>query len=253
MIKGKYKTITALALTAVTLFGVSAYSATESEKGEPIAFHTPTEMVTEKFIAYYEGNGEFYTEDGDIWVVEDTNFSKGDGVILTITNNGTVEKYDDVVLDIKAKPNTYDVPLSKDLQEYIIEVCKDYPSEINGVHLELVLAVIERESNYDADAIGDGGDAYGLMQVHPSQHWDRMERLGVTETDLLDPYKNVLVGIDYLAECLREYESIDEALTVYNAGPTGAEELYFSEGILCSPYASDVLTNWREICMSHVQ
>lgn len=253
MIKGKYKVI-ALALAAATLFGVSAYSATKAnEKGEPIAYYTPCHMTTEKYVAYYEGNDTFVTEDDDAWVVYDAGFDKGDRVILSITNNGTVEKVDDVVLNIKAKPNTYDVPLSKEFQEYIIDVCKGYPQEINGVHLELVLAVIERESNYNPSEIGDNGNAYGLMQVHPSQHWDRMERLGVTETDLLDPYKNVLVGIDYLAECLRENETLDEALTVYNAGASGAYEHYFSKGILGSDYAYDVMTKHREICMSHVK
>lgn len=251
MIKGKYKVI-ALALVAAALFGVSAYSATKAnEKGEPIAYYTPCHMTTEKYVAYYEGNDTFVTEDGDAWVVYDAGFDKGDRVILSITNNGTIEKVDDVVLNIKAKPNTYDVPLSKEFQEYIIDVCKGYPQEINGVHLELVLAVIERETNYNPDAIGDGSDAYGLMQVQPKHHKARMERLGVT--DLLDPHQNVRVGIDYLAECLREYETLDEALTVYNAGALGAEELYFSKGILGSDYAYDVMDNWHKICMSVCQ
>ena len=248
--KGK---LLALGLTAVALFGMSAYSATiENAKGEAIAYYTPCHMETTKYVAYYDGSDTFVTEDGDAWIVEETDFRKGDGVVLTVTNNGTVEKHDDVVLDIKAKPQTYDVPLSTELQEYIIEVCKEYPSEINEVHLELVLAVIERETNYNIDSIGDGGDAIGLMQIQPKWHHARMERLGVSEMDLLDPYANVLVGVDYLAECLREYETLDEALTVYNAGASGAYEHYFSKGTLCSPYASDVLTNWREICMSHV-
>lgn len=253
MIKGKYKII-ALALAAATLFGMSAYSATKANaKCEPIAYYTPCHMATEKYVAYYEGNDTFVTEDGDAWVYHDAGFNKGDCVVLSITNNGTEEKYDDVVLDIEAKPRYYDIPLSLEFQEHIIDVCKKYPSEINEVHLELVLAVIEKESNYSPSEIGDNGNAYGLMQVHPSQHWDRMERLGVTETELLDPYKNVLVGIDYLAECLREYRTVDEALTVYNAGPTGAYELYFSKGIIGSDYAYDVMYKHREICMTHVQ
>lgn len=254
MIKGKYKKVAALALTAVALFGLSAYSATETnKKDEAIALYTPTEMETKKYIAYYEGNDTFVTEDGDAWVVYDTAFSNGDSVVLTITNNGTVEKADDVVLHIEEEPRYYDVPLSHELQEHIIKTCEKYPREIGQVHLELVLAVIEKESSYNPSEIGDNGNAYGLMQVHPSQHWDRMEHLGVTETELLDPYKNVLVGIDYLAECLREYRTVDEALTVYNAGPTGAYELYFSKGIIGSDYAYDVMTKHREICMTHVQ
>ena len=252
MIKANYKKVAALALTATTLFGLSVYSATETQKAdEAIALYTPTEMTTEKYVAYYEGNDTFVTEDGDAWVYHNTNFNKGDGVVLTITNNGTVEKIDDVVTEIEAKPRYYDVPIDEKLQEHIIKTCEKYPSEINGVHLELVLAVIERESNYRHCITGDNGDSWGIMQIQPSQHEDRMERLEVAS--LLDPYQNVEIGIDYLAECLREYKTIEEALTVYNAGASGAEELYFSKGILCSPYASDVLDNWREICMSHVQ
>lgn len=251
MIKGK---LLALGLVVTTLFGMSAYSvAMENEKGEPIAYYTPTEMETKKYVAYYDGNGKFYTEDSELWVKEGTGLNVGDWVVLTTTNNGTVETEDDVVLHVEKKSPYYDVPLSTELQEYIIDVCKGYPAEIGEVHLELVLAVIEKESNYNASEIGDNGDSIGLMQVQPSQHWDRMERLGVTEMDLLDPYKNVLVGIDYLAECLREYETTEEALTVYNAGAGGAEEYYFSKGIMCSPYADDVWHIWREICLSPMQ
>lgn len=249
MIKGKYKAVIVFALAVATLFGVTTAKA--NTKDEPITYYTPTEMETKKYVAYYEGNGEFYTEDSELWVKENTGLNVGDWAILTTTNNGTIEKDDDVVLHVEKKSNTYDVPLSTELQEHIIDVCKGYPAEIGEVHLELVLAVIEKESNYNASEIGDNGNSYGLMQVQPSQHWDRMERLGVT--DLLDPYQNVLVGIDYLAECLREYRTMEEALTVYNAGASGAEELYFSKGIMCSPYAEDVWNNWREISLSVCQ
>lgn len=127
----------------------------------------------------------------------------------------------------------YDIPLDKDLQRHITEIC-----DVNDIDPKLVFAVIERESQYNPNVIGDSGESFGLMQVQPKWHEARMERLGVT--DLLDPYQNVLVGIDYLAECVREYKTVEDALTVYNAGANGAYELYFSKGIV-SPYALDVM------------
>jgi hypothetical protein len=66
-----------------------------------------------------------------------------------------------------------------------------------------------------------------------------MARLGVT--DLFDPYGNVLVGVDYLAELLAEYGDMGMALTAYNAGPSGAYEYYFSNGIYANEYAEAVL------------
>lgn len=135
----------------------------------------------------------------------------------------------------KREMQYYNVPLSKELQEYIAEICTQYDS----VSLPLVLAIIQRETNYDADAIGDNGNSLGLMQIQPQWHESRMERLGVT--DLLNPYENVTVGIDILAECIGKYNTLEEALTVYNAGPSGAEELYFSKGIKANEYALAII------------
>lgn len=128
----------------------------------------------------------------------------------------------------------YDIPLSEDLQRHIIEVCN-----ANDVDEKLVFALIERESNYNIDAIGDEGTSFGLMQVREMFHKDRMEKLGVE--DLLDPYQNVIVGIDILKEKLNMYDTTYEALTAYNAGDTGAYELYFSKGIEGNDYAYEVV------------
>lgn len=199
-----------------------------------------------KRIAYYGGNDEFFTEDSDLFYADGTDYKKGDCVVLTINDSGTSDMDDDYVISTKLKNEYYDVPLSHDMQDYIREVCAEYPAEINEVSLELVLAVIQQETNFDASAVGDNCDSYGLMQIQPKWHADRMEKLGVT--DLFDPRQNVRVGIDYLAELLQKY-TLDGALTAYNAGECGAEKLYFSKGETTSPYASSVLTHWREICL----
>lgn len=57
----------------------------------------------------------------------------------------------------------YDVPMSDELQRYIRE-----QAERQDVPFEIALAVIERESSYQPDAVSDTGD-FGLMQMRPSR------------------------------------------------------------------------------------
>ena len=64
----------------------------------------------------------------------------------------------------------YDVPLDDDLQQYIWEECTE-----KGVPAALVLGVIQKESNFKADELGDCGRSVGLMQVQPQWQKARME------------------------------------------------------------------------------
>ena len=110
----------------------------------------------------------------------------------------------------------YDVPLSAELQLHIKDLCNAY-----GVDMPLVLAVIGQESNYIASIVGDGGSSIGLMQIQPQYHHARMDKLGVM--DLSDPYQNVEVGIDLLAELMGENKGTEWAVTAYNAGAAAAD------------------------------
>ena len=103
----------------------------------------------------------------------------------------------------------YGVPLDDDLQRYIEELCKSYE-----VPASVVMAVIQTESGCDAELIGDDGHSFGLMQIYSTQHTARCIRLGAW--NLLDPYQNVRVGIDYLAELLNCGHGIEWALSWYN-------------------------------------
>lgn len=132
----------------------------------------------------------------------------------------------------------YDIPLDDELQDYIIET-----SEEHGVDPAIIIAMIKRESQFDIDIIGDRGKAFGLMQIHPRWHSDRMKKLGVT--DLLDPYQNVTVGIDIMAELLDGSESVEWALMVYNGGYANANR-HIESGTL-SEYATDVLEFAEEL------
>ena len=120
----------------------------------------------------------------------------------------------------------YDVPLSNEVQRYIFNVADYYDIEPS-----LILAIIEKESSYNEAAVGDNGESYGLMQIQPRWHTARMDRLGVT--DLMNPYQNISVGVDILAECIDRYDGdIGAALTAYNRGSYNGEVSEYAEDVL---------------------
>lgn len=132
----------------------------------------------------------------------------------------------------------YPVPLDEELQLFIIRLCEEH-------HIDpaVVFCMIHQESSFDASKIGDSGEAFGLMQVWPKWHSERMKKLGCE--DLLDPYQNVTVGIDYYAECLNKGKGIEWALMAYNGGATYANRMA-QKGIV-SDYASEVLANSQKL------
>lgn len=78
------------------------------------------------------------------------------------------------------------------MQIYTRCLCKQ-----NDVPYALVLAIIEHESGYEFDKTGDNGNSKGYMQIYEKWHTDRMQKLNCT--DLMNPYQNVKVGIDFLS------------------------------------------------------
>lgn len=130
-------------------------------------------------------------------------------------------------------------PSRDEINQYITEVATQYE-----ICPELIMAMVETESNYDVDA--ENGDCKGLMQVSIKWHKDRMDKLGVT--DLMDPYSNILVGADYLAELSEKYE-VGLALMIYNGGYNYAMRIY-EKGELSS-YATKILERSAELEVEH--
>lgn len=124
-------------------------------------------------------------------------------------------------------------------RDYIEIVAVDY-----NICPELVEAVIERESSWRPDAVN--GPCIGLMQINPEYHAERMEHLGVE--DLLDPYDNILVGTDFLAELFWEYDDIYAVLMYYNAGYDGLRAWRAGE---YSDYAVEVAERSAELEREH--
>lgn len=105
----------------------------------------------------------------------------------------------------------YDVPLDDELQIHIIETAEE-----QGIDPAIIFAMAWMESSYKPDNVGDGGASLGLLQIQPRWHSGRMEKLGCN--NLFDPFQNVTVGVDYLAELIGRYGEIGAALTGYNRG-----------------------------------
>lgn len=126
------------------------------------------------------------------------------------------------------------------MQVYTYIVCQNY-----GVDYEMVFALIERESWCKWDAVGDDGDSIGYMQIQERWHKERMERLGVT--DLTNPFGNVRVGVDYLAELYEKTGNWMDTLAAYNYGMTGAQKYLWSEGVHEYKYNKEIMERAQQL------
>lgn len=126
------------------------------------------------------------------------------------------------------------------MQCYTYILCKQY-----GVDYSLVVALIERESGYVFDKVGDDGNSIGYMQIYESAHTDRMERLNCT--NLKNPYQNVMVGIDFIAELIEKCGTVQDALAAYNYGERGAREHLWNKGIYVYSYNEGIMNRAREL------
>lgn len=142
-----------------------------------------------------------------------------------------------------AIPEEYEVTggyFPEKMQCYTYILCKQY-----GVDYSLVVALIERESSYVFDKVGDDGNSVGYMQIYESAHTDRMERLNCT--NLKNPYQNVRIGIDYLAELIEKYGTVQDALAAYNYGERGARNHLWNNGIYVYSYNEGIMNRAREL------
>lgn len=109
---------------------------------------------------------------------------------------------------------------------------------------EFLVAVIESESSGQKDA--RNGSCCGLMQVNHIYHEKRMRALGYS--NIWDPYTNILVGADLLAELFEKYEDPALVLALYN-GQSNAVANYEAGQI--SPYAKKIMDRARELERIH--
>ena len=107
--------------------------------------------------------------------------------------------------------------LQERAQEYdraMLESFANEAAEVYGVSADLVLAVIQTESGFDADAVSRVG-AQGPMQLMPTT----AKSLGIDDPE--DARQNIFGGTKYLGKLLDRFNgNVALALASYNAGPT---------------------------------
>lgn len=168
-----------------------------------------------------------------------TVFSTEVEVYIPPLEETTTENMDVVEGSTVTTKTYYDVDLSHQLQDYIRKMCKGH-----NISPALVMAIIERESACDEYAVGDNGNSIGLMQIQPKWHQWRADKLGCL--DWYNPYDNVTVGIDILAELFERYgDDIYTVLMAYNGGASYANEMNAKGAI--SEYALEVNARAEEL------
>ena len=113
---------------------------------------------------------------------------------------------------------------------------------------ELLQSIAFHESSYRIKA--SNGDCVGLMQLNTNYTAERMEKLGVT--DIYEPYSNVLMAADLIAELRDTTENGHDVYYVlmrYNMKTTTANRLY--EAGTYTEYATSVVEMAAELERLH--
>jgi soluble lytic murein transglycosylase-like protein len=131
-----------------------------------------------------------------------------------------------------------DIPLDEELQIWVFDYCKD-----KHINPYLVFAMCERESNYNADAVGDSGNSLGIMQIQPKWHQWRMDKLGLF--DWMDATQNIMIGIDILLDLYSKNDDTAWVLMAYNGGVAYANRHYEAGNI--SEYAEYIMARAEEL------
>lgn len=142
------------------------------------------------------------------------------------------------VEDPEPQVRIYDIPLSPELQEYTFRLCEE-----NGLDYEMVLALMDQESDYREDIISKTND-YGIMQINEVNHEWLKEELGID--DFLEAKQNIRAGIRILAELTAKYEDPHLVLMAYNCGESGAKRLW-KQGKTTSEYSRSIMARAEEL------
>jgi hypothetical protein len=151
----------------------------------------------------FSASADVFTRRGANGVLEATNLPDREGFQLTYRSKGPVTH----------SPGFRLHPSNNRLYDPFIREAV----ALHRVDEQLVRAVIQVESQFDARAISRAG-ARGLMQIMPATAL----RLGVA--DLFDPRQNILGGVKYLRLLLDMFQGdVSLAVAGYNAGENAVQ------------------------------
>jgi len=122
--------------------------------------------------------------------------------------------------NIVSLKNLYSDPLKVQVnREYVKELAKKKAQKY-GVPVNIVLAIIEKESSFNVRAYNknkDGTEDVGLMQINFQHNRRLMKEYGVNSPEeLFDPDLNLELGVRILYENFKRYGSWELAVKAYN-------------------------------------
>lgn len=130
------------------------------------------------------------------------------------------------------------------IAKYIYETALNY--EFNPF---LICALIKVESNFKVDSISSAS-AYGLCQVSSMTARKLAPHLGINwdgaEETLLNPEKNIKIGIHYLSTLYNDFGDLKLALTAYNYGPSRVQGFILEDIRIPSGYTDKVLKYYAQ-------
>lgn len=125
--------------------------------------------------------------------------------------------------------------LTYDLQLIMQAYCEQYK-----VPYALALAVADRESRFNPDAVSGTND-FGLMQINKINHgW--LNEKGI---DPLSYEGNIEAGVLMLSQAIEKYGDYELALMAYNCGDAGAKSLW-DEGTYSTKYSRAVMELYQK-------
>lgn len=109
-----------------------------------------------------------------------------------------------------------------------VERCFNIASERYQIPFKLLKAIAITETKMDAYAIGKNSNKtydIGLMQINSS--WlGKLSRVGVKQSDLLDPCTNIQIGAWILSDNIKRYGFGLKAIGAYNAVTDSKQQIY---------------------------
>lgn len=111
-----------------------------------------------------------------------------------------------------------EIPLSEEAQTYLYNRCVS-----EGISFDMMLALIEQESNFQKYCVSDTGD-YGLCQINVASHVEMIEKKKIV--NIYDEFANIDCAMTILYNLFEQYKEQSLVLTAYNIGEDGARRCW---------------------------
>ncbi len=129
-------------------------------------------------------------------------------------------------------------------EDKLWDMCKKAASEYDNVKPEILFGLVMQESRAHGNINEEypNAQAYGICQIIPEQHKERIELLGYSPEDLKTNHQASLdVAANYLSELENKCGDLYKALVAYNMGPTKAEQKFAENRSFVWGYTENVL------------